>query len=48
MHRMVRQAVKHWRNRKQDIGQRVRERECVCVKFLILDPCSVKLGKYSN
>jgi len=39
---MVKQAAKHCRNRKQDIGQNV------CVKFLILDPCSVKLRKYSN
>jgi len=26
LHRMVRQAVRHWRNREQDIGQK-----CVCV-----------------
>jgi hypothetical protein len=39
---MVKQAVRHWRKRKQDIGQ------SVCVKFLILDPCSEELGKYNN
>jgi len=38
--RMVRQAVRHWRNRNQsEYWTEVCVHARVCVKFLILDPC---------